>query len=91
MRERSRAKSSAAKMRPERYGDAAQMEERAMSDFADSMSAMIERGFSEDEEEWRDGRVCFITSVTKWRSAAEFTFGTMIVSRLGALSCFPFR
>ncbi len=89
--ERSRAKSSAAKMRPERYGVALHMLERSDSALADSIRARIFIGGSLGGDDGGldgclKGRVCRITSVTKCRSDAEFTFGTTRVSRFGALS-----
>ena len=90
VRDRSRAKSSAAKMRPERYGVALQMLERSDSALADSIKARILMdGASEyepGEDGCRDGRVCLITSVTKCRSDAEFTLGITMASIFGALS-----
>ena len=75
MRERSRAKSSAAKMRPERRGVARQMEVRFEMDLADSMRARILT--------WEDLRVR--KSAVQVRSAGEFTLGMTMVSRFGAL------
>jgi len=83
--ERSRAKSSAAKIRPERWGEARQMEVRSVRALADSISPMIEGG-DRGGSEAVAARVWRITSVMKWRSAAEFTFGTTMASRLGARS-----
>lgn len=85
VRDRSREKSSAAKMRPERYGEALHISPKFESDFADSMRARRRIGVLLPGE-WREGRVCRITSVTKWRSDAEFTFGITIASRFGAWS-----
>lgn len=81
--ERSSAKSSAAKMRPERWGEARQMVLMSVRARADSMRAMIDGGFRGEVD---FERVCLITSVTKWRSDAELTLGTTMVSRLGACS-----
>ena len=89
--ERSRAKSSAAKMRPERYGVALHILERSDSALADSIRAKIfiggDLGCDEGEVDGcLEGRVCRITSVTKCKSDAELTLGTTKVSRFGALS-----
>lgn len=89
--ERSRAKSSAAKMRPERYGVALHILERSDSALADSISArMFIGGVSGGEgggvDGCLEGRVCRITSATKCKSDAEFTLGTTRVSRFGARS-----
>lgn len=90
MRERSRAKSSAAKIRPERYGVLVQMEGREVSALADSIRARIFKGgfwkslSGFGDEGCRAGRMCWITSVTKWRSAALLTFGITKASRWGA-------
>lgn len=81
--ERSRAKSSAANMRPDRCGEARQMLLMSVSARADSMRAIMDGGFREEVDL---DRVCLITSVTKWRSEGELTFGTTMVSRLGACS-----
>lgn len=91
VRERSRAKSSAAKIRPERYGVALHILERSESALADSMRArMFIGGVSWGDEDGEDGclegRVCRMTSVTKCKSDAEFTFGMTNVSRFVALS-----
>lgn len=82
--ERSRAKSSAAKMRPERWGEARQMVLMSVRARADSIRAIIDGGVRGEAD---FERVCLITSVTKWRSEAELTLGTTMVSRLGACSC----
>ena len=67
------------------------MLERSERALADSMRARMFRGGGK----WgvgvgvvgcRDGRVWRITSVMKWRSEGEFTLGTTMVSRFGALS-----
>ena len=89
--ERSRAKSSAAKMRPERYGVALHILERSESALADSTRARMFIGgvFGADEggeDGCLEGRLCRITSVTKCKSDAEFTLGMTMVSRFGALS-----
>jgi hypothetical protein len=81
--ERSSEKSSAAKMSPDKYGEALQISPRFERDFADSINARSRTG-RVDVAEWRSGRVCRITSVTKCRSDAEFTFGITIASRFGA-------
>lgn len=96
VRERSSAKSSAAKIRPwSSLGVAVQMEFRFERACADSIRARILRG-----EEWslrprrlvwyryRSGRMRWITSETKCRSEAEWHFGRTMVSTFGALS-FP--
>ena len=83
--ERSRAKSSAAKIRPERWGEARQMEVRSVRALADSISAMMEGG-GRGGSEAAVARVCRITSVMKWRSEAEFTLGTTMALTLGARS-----
>lgn len=59
------------------------MSDRLERAFADSIKARRRIGFGEDGV-WRVGRVWRITSVMKCRSEGEFTFGTTIVSRLGA-------
>src|SRR6478735_7591496 len=75
VRDRSRAKSSAAKMKPLKYGDALHICERSMTARADSMRAIILIGFSASVA-CRSGATCRRTSVTKVRSAAELTLGT---------------
>lgn len=77
MRERSRAKSSAANIRPDRRGVTSQIWGRFMIDCADSIKARILRG-GEDEDV---GRRCDIMSVTNWRSDGLFTFGMTRASR----------
>lgn len=84
VKERSRLKSSAAKMRPVRWGDALHISFRFERAFADSIKARRRIGGSLDVGVWRWGRVWRITSVMKWRSEGEFTFGITIVSMLGA-------
>ena len=88
--ERSKAKSSAAKMSPERYGVALHILERSEIALADSIKASNLIGCVLEEEFWEglclDGKVCRITSVTKCRSEAEFTLGITMVSICGALS-----
>ena len=89
--DRSRAKSSAANIRPERYGVALQILERSVRALADSTRASILMGGisgleTAGELECRDGSVCRITSVIKCRSEAELTFGTTMVSTFGAFS-----
>ncbi len=62
-------------------------EDRAFADSIRARSLMgggVAEGFEVLACRW--GRVCLITSVTKWRSEAELTLGITIVSRLGALS-----
>lgn len=98
VRERSRAKSSAAKMRPLRRGVLVQMEGRVVMARADSMRARMWRGFWEgvgEEEEWgegeegcRSGSRCLITSVRKCRSEGELHLGRTMASRLGEGSCY---
>lgn len=62
--ERSSEKSSAAKMSPDRYGEALHISPKFESDFADSMSASNWTG-RVDDDECLSGKVCRITSVTK--------------------------
>jgi hypothetical protein len=57
---------------------------------ADSISAKMRIGAllaaNGAFERFKSGNKWRMTSVTKCRSAAEFTFGTTMVSRFGALS-----
>lgn len=87
----SKAKSSAAKTRPDRYGDALQISLRLEIDLADSTKAISFKGFDDafGMDGCRSGRTCLITSVTKLRSDAEFTLGITTASRLGAFSYSP--
>lgn len=97
--ERSWAKSSAAKIRPERvvfWLDDDEVVEvqiwgREMSDLADSIRARREMGGRGSGERQGEGgaveRVWAITSVMKVKSEGELTFGTTRVVRLGDLSC----
>ena len=78
--DRSRAKSSAANVRPEMYGDDVQMAFKSVTERADSMSAMILTGFVEPGA-WRSGRVWRSTSVMKCRSLGRSTLGTTMASR----------
>lgn len=94
--ERSWAKSSAAKIRPERFvrllevvvvvGMEVQIWGRDMRDLADSIRARMEIG----GREWMVGevveRVWVITSVMKVRSEGELTLGITRVVRLGDFS-----
>lgn len=68
--DKSSAKSSAAKMRPCRYGVALQMLERSERALADSMRARMLRGGDDEVDNVEaegcfEGRICRITSVTK--------------------------
>lgn len=85
---RSRAKSSAANMRPDRRGLALHIWSSEERERADSMSARMEtdevgRGLGRVESVW------LTTSVMKWRSEGDWTLGTTRVVRLGDLSCVP--
>lgn len=80
---RSRAKSSAAKIRPWRRGVAAQIWVRFVRDLADSTRAKREIGGLGVSVWGCWDSVWFITSETKVRSEAEFTFGMTIVERFG--------
>ena len=99
--DRSKAKSSAAKIRPDKYGEEAHMEDRSMRALADSIKASRRRGLDllmsvtvflvTRLAEGRVagclvGRVWRITSVTKDRSEADLTLGITMASRFGALS-----
>ncbi len=81
-----KAKSSAAKIRPERYGDAAQIEDKSITARADSIRAISFIGFVDEEEECRSGAKWRRASVTKVRSLALFTFGTTIASTCGSFA-----
>jgi hypothetical protein len=89
--ERSRAKSSAANIKPDKYGEALQILERSDRALADSMRANSLIGgaeaFEAEEEGWRSGNLCLMTSVTKCKSEAELTFGITMASRSETFSC----
>ena len=87
--DRSRAKSSAAKISPCRRGVALHMEDRFMMARADSMSARYVIGFDGGDEvvvsEVASFPMMWLTaSQTKRRSLAEWTLGiTMVSGRWG--------
>lgn len=83
---RSRAKSSAANIKPWSSGEAAQISDRFVRDLADSMRAKSEiGGLLSGDGSW--DKVWLITSVTNVRSEAELTLGMTIVVRFGDCSC----
>src|SRR5688500_17189617 len=86
VKERSRAKSSAANINPLRSGEAAHIDGRSMTALADSMRAMRRKGRAPGPLEYLFGAACRRTSVTKDKSAALLTFGITIVSRLGEVA-----
>ncbi|KAK5632977.1 hypothetical protein RRF57_008691 [Xylaria bambusicola] len=79
------AKSSAAKIRPDRYGDAAQIEERSITARADSIRAISLMGFA-SADECRSGARCRRASVMKVKSLALFTFGITMASSWGSFA-----
>ncbi|KAL8699866.1 MAG: hypothetical protein Q9201_005762 [Fulgogasparrea decipioides] len=69
--DKSKAKSSAANISPERYGEALQIPERSVTALADSMSArMLSEGLPDcpNPSVCRWGSAWRMTSVTKFRS-----------------------
>ena len=85
VRERSRAKSSAAKMRPESRGLAAQIWFRSVMARADSMRARSFKGLNDTSRSALEVRFCLMKSVAQRKSEPELTFGITMVSRSGVL------
>ena len=87
MRLRSRAKSSAAKIRPDRRGVEVQIRERLVIDLAVSIRAIRDMDWSWRGLEEAVESVWLMTSVMKVRSEADSTLGITRLERLGDWSC----